>query len=97
MLLDALERLMGAQGMVNAEACICSENTGSIAFHERHGYSTRAEFPSCAHKFERWLGIVWMEKAIAEKPSHPVPLQPLDTEKASAILAEANARLEQLA
>lgn len=96
-LLEALERLMAAQGIVNAEACICSDNTGSIAFHERHGYSTRAEFPSCAHKFERWLGIVWMEKAIAEKPSQPVPLQPLDNEKASAILAEANARLEQLA
>ena len=92
-LIDALQRLMAAQGIVNAEACICAENAGSIAFHERHGYIQRALFPSCAHKLGRWLGIVWLEKRLAEAPALPSPIRPLDADAAERIIAAANAAL----
>lgn len=95
-LLDALERLMAAQGIVNAEACICAENAGSIAFHERHGYIQRAMFPSCAHKLGRWLGIVWLEKRLGEAPALPSPIRPLDAGAAARVIAAANAKLAGL-
>lgn len=95
-LLDALERLMAAQGIVNAEACICAENAGSIAFHERRGYIQRAMFPSCAHKLGRWLGIVWLEKRLRAAPELPSPVRPLDAGAAARIIAAANAKLAGL-
>lgn len=95
-LIDTLERLMAAQGIVNAEACICAENAGSIAFHERHGYTQRALFPSCAHKLGRWLGIVWLEKRLAEAPALPSPIRPLDADAAERVIAAANAKLSGL-
>lgn len=95
-LIDALERLMAAQGIVNAEACICAENAGSIAFHERHGYIQRALFPSCAHKLGRWLGIVWLEKRLGEAPALPSPIRPLDADAEARIIAAANAKLAGL-
>ena len=95
-LIDALERLMATQGIVNAEACICAENAGSIAFHERHGYTQRALVPSCAHKLGRWLGIVWLEKRLGEAPALPSPIRPLDAGAAARVIAAANARLAEL-
>lgn len=95
-LIDALERLMAAQGIVNAEACISAENAGSIAFHERHGYIQRAMFPSCAHKLGRWLGIVWLEKRLGEAPALPSPTRPLDAGAAARVIAAANAKLAGL-
>lgn len=95
-LIDALERLMAAQGIVNAEACICAENAGSIAFHERRGYIRRAVFPSCAHKLGRWLGIVWLEKRLGEAPALPSPIRPLDAGAAARVIAAANAKLAGL-
>ena len=95
-LIDALERLMAAQGIVNAEACICAENAGSIAFHERRGYIRRAVFPSCAHKLGRWLGIVWLEKRLRAAPELPSPVRPLDADATERIIAAANAALARL-
>lgn len=95
-LLDALERLMATQGIVNAEACICAENAGSIAFHERRGYIRRAVFPSCAHKLGRWLGIVWLEKRLRAAPELPSPVRPLDADATERIIAAANAALARL-
>lgn len=43
-LLDALEELMRLQGVRMSEACITSSNTGSITFHERHGYRVRRAY-----------------------------------------------------
>lgn len=92
-LLNALEDIMASAGITNSEACICSENTGSIEFHRRHGYRACAEFTDCASKFGRWLGIQWLEKHLAPHPSNPVPPHaplPQDCER---ILAAANERL----
>lgn len=72
----ALEEIMWRQGYRTIYALITSENTGSLAFHEKVGYCFRAEFPKCGLKFGRWLGVIWMEKQsnLVEIPSgSPVP------------------------
>ena len=65
-----LEEILWRQGYRVLYSLITSENTGSLAFHEKVGYATCAEFPGCGVKFGRWLGVVWMEKRskIVETP-----------------------------
>ena len=52
---------------------ITSENGRSLRFHEKMGYHFRAELPECGYKFDRWLGVIWMEKRlkIVQSPSRP--------------------------
>lgn len=95
-LLDALESCMAAQGITNSEACITEENTGSIAFHARHGYTERARFSQCAYKLGRWLGVYWMEKHLAEHIDAPAPIHPLAQGEVRRILAAENERLGKL-
>lgn len=66
-----LEHILWKQGYRVIYALITSENTPSLAFHEKVGYRTCATFPSCGLKFGRWLGVIWMEKRseIVETPS----------------------------
>ena len=59
-----LEEILKRQGYQVLYALITSENTESIAFHRKMGYETRVDFPNCGYKFNRWLGLVWMEKRI---------------------------------
>lgn len=94
-LLDALEKIMVSAGITNSESCICSENTGSIEFHRRHGYRTCAEFTDCASKFGRWLGIQWLEKHLAPHPANPEPPRVPAPQDCERILAAANARLSR--
>lgn len=94
-LLDALERIMASAGITNSEACICSENTGSIEFHRRHGYRVCAEFTDCASKFGRWLGIQWLEKHLAPHPAHPAPPTAPAPQDCERILAAVNAQLSR--
>ncbi len=71
-----LEEILWRQGYRVIYALITSENTGSLAFHEKVGYRFSAEFPGCGLKFGRWLGVIWMEKRsnLVETPScAPVP------------------------
>lgn len=71
-----LEEILWRQGYRKIYALITSENTGSLAFHQKVGYRFSAEFPNCGFKFGRWLGVTWLEKEanIVEIPSgFPVP------------------------
>ena len=72
-LYTAAEKILLLQGYRMIYAIITEENKGSLAFHQRLGYQTRAVFPGCGLKFDRWLGVVWMEKAAdsVEIPSNP--------------------------
>ncbi len=65
-----LEEILWRQGYRVLYSLITSENTGSLAFHEKVGYAYCAEFPGCGVKFGRWLGVIWMEKRskIVETP-----------------------------
>ena len=72
----ALEEILGKQGYQVLYALITSENTESIAFHRKMGYETKVDFPDCGYKFNRWLGLIWMEKRlkIVHNPSgFPTP------------------------
>ena len=95
-LLEVLESCMAAQGICTSEACITSENTGSMEFHRRHGYTECARFTSCANKFDRWLSTVWMEKQLAPYGKNPHPVAPLAPDTLDAILVRANERLGEL-
>lgn len=72
----ALEEILWRQGYRIIYSLITSENTGSLAFHEKVGYQYCTEFPGCGMKFGRWLGVIWMEKRSksVEIPSRaPIP------------------------
>ena len=57
-----LEELLRRQGYRVLYALITQENSPSIAFHKKQGYTQTAILPRCGLKFGRWLGVVWMEK-----------------------------------
>ena len=63
-LYDGLENILKAQGYQKIYAIITSENENSIAFHRKKGYKFLAEFPNCGYKFNRRVGVVWMEKEL---------------------------------
>ena len=70
-LYTALEVCLRMQGYHVSYAIITSENAASLAFHTAMGYTKLAEFPRCAYKHGKCLGIIWMEKRLcsAEMPS----------------------------
>ena len=61
-LYQALEHILWQQGYRVIYSIITTENSGSIAFHEKVGYRHVAVLPGCGIKFGRTLGTVWMEK-----------------------------------
>ncbi len=63
-LYSALETCLQEQGYQVLYALITDENTDSIRFHEKLGYTQSVHFPNCGFKFNRWLGLVWMEKRL---------------------------------
>lgn len=67
----ALEWFLEKQGYQVLYALITEENSASIRFHEKCGYRTVGLLSSCGYKFNRWLGLVWMEKRlkIVQSPS----------------------------
>ena len=60
----ALEAILKDQGYQVLYALITDENLDSIRFHEKLGYKKSVHFPDCGFKFNRWLGLVWMEKRL---------------------------------
>jgi len=63
-LYEALEKILTVQGYHVLYALITEENRESVAFHRKFGYGIRAHFPDCGMKFDRWLGLIWMEKRL---------------------------------
>lgn len=94
-LIDALEELMRAQGVIMSEACITSTNEGSVEFHAKHGYAVCGEHHACGYKLGRWLDVTWMEKQLAVLPACPAPRRPASAAETERILAAANARLHE--
>jgi L-amino acid N-acyltransferase YncA len=50
-----------------------SGNGGSIGVHKALGFSPAGQIRSCGWKFERWLDIVLMDKAIGPGDTTPPP------------------------
>ncbi len=60
-----LEDILQKQGYRVLYALITSENSRSLAFHKALGYCHLADFPRCAWKFGRELGVIWLEKRLS--------------------------------
>ena len=71
-LCEALEKILKYLGYRKIYAIITTENTHSLDFHRKMGYSFLAEFPDCGWKFGRLLGVTWLDKdlEIVELPSN---------------------------
>lgn len=72
-LLSALEDEARKMKLLTLDACIAMPretnpylDAGSFFFHEKHGYTQVARFPSSGYKFGLWFDMVWMEKEIGE-------------------------------
>ena len=76
-LYDELERRLKKQNVCNLCACITYPNPESIAFHEKHGYTTVAHFHKSGYKFDTWHDMIWMEKFINEHASCQKPFIPV--------------------
>ena len=71
-----LEELLKKQGYCLLYALITGENSASLRFHEKCGYTTAAVLKDCGRKSGRWLDLFWMEKRLdfGNNPSaFPVP------------------------
>lgn len=87
----ALENLLLEQGYQVLYSLITGENSASVRFHRKLGYTVCVEFPNCGFKFGRWLSLIWMEKRLKsiESPKDfptPWPLFRQDAQRISDIL-----------
>ena len=67
----ALEAILRYQGYQVLYSLVTDENTRSVRFHEKMGYSRKMHLADCGFKQGRWVGLIWMEKRlkIVETPS----------------------------
>ena len=82
----ALEKVLTFQGYQRIYALITAENQASAAFHEKLGYTLRAELPHAGFKFGRWIGVIWMDKQLdfVDLPSNfPASWQAIGQDKQS--------------
>ncbi len=71
-LLNALAQAAQAVGVRKLIAVIGdSANHGSVGVHRKCGFSHVGTIAACGWKFERWLDIVLMEKALGEGATTP--------------------------
>ncbi len=63
-MLVELLRLAKVAGHHTVLGAICSEQAGSIALHEKHGFEMVARLREVGYKFDRWLDLVWMQKML---------------------------------
>ena len=61
LLLEHLIALAKAEGYHTMIGVIDAENEGSIAFHEKFGFTTTGTIREVAYKFDRWLDLVFMQ------------------------------------
>ena len=59
-----LEDILTKQGYRVAYALITTENSGSVRFHEKLGYTYHSTFENCGYKMGRWLGVIWLQKQL---------------------------------
>ena len=69
-LYTALEELLKIQGFRMLYALITGENQGSVAFHEKLGYTFAGKLRTAGYKMGRWCDVFWLEKQlqIVENP-----------------------------
>lgn len=73
-LYEAMEKALGAMGVLNLYACIGYPregddeylSTNSADFHAHLGFKKIGTFTACGYKFGRWYDMIWMEKIIGQ-------------------------------
>lgn len=82
-LYTALEDALQSMGVQNLYACIAYPEAedeyltfDSVRFHERLGFAICGTFTRCSYKFDRWYGMVWMEKLIGDHGTNQPPVKP---------------------
>ena len=63
-LCTALEQVLTYQGYRRIYALITAENEISVRFHEKIGYKVCGKFENSGFKFNRWIGVIWMDKPL---------------------------------
>ncbi|NTY02152.1 GNAT family N-acetyltransferase [Deinococcus sp. JMULE3] len=53
-----------ARGLHSLIGGVDAENAGSLAFHERLGFTPVAHFRQVGHKFGRWLDLVFVQRLL---------------------------------
>jgi phosphinothricin acetyltransferase len=79
-LYEALFRLLGLQGYVNAYAGITIPNDASEKFHQRLGFTLVGIYRGVGYKFGRWHDVAWFERSLTPRladPPFPIPLAAL--------------------
>ncbi|MCI1209018.1 MAG: GNAT family N-acetyltransferase [Treponema sp.] len=77
-LYTALHKLLQAAGYILSFSLITGENTTSLEFHKRFGYTTDVCFKNQGYKFGKWHDVYWMEKNLMPDGNLPgTPLVPL--------------------
>jgi phosphinothricin acetyltransferase len=64
---ELLGRLLGASraaGFRQMLAVITAERANSIRLHEKHGFRLIGQYEALGYKFDRWLDIVHMQRAL---------------------------------
>jgi phosphinothricin acetyltransferase len=64
MLLDRLVADSGRAGFTQMIAVITAERANSIRLHEKHGFRHVGRYEAVGYKFDRWLDIVHMQRAL---------------------------------
>lgn len=68
-LMEALIARARANGLHVMVAGIDAQNAGSIALHERLGFTQTALMPQVGQKFGRWLDLAFMQLVLDERPA----------------------------
>lgn len=63
-LLDELVNRSRAVGFKQMIGVISDEMENSIRLHEKHGFSVLGRFPALGYKFDRWIGIVHVQREL---------------------------------
>ncbi len=63
-LLDRLIAAAGQAGLRQMLAVITAERANSIRLHEKHGFRLVGRYAALGYKFDRWLDIVHMQRAL---------------------------------
>lgn len=63
-LIEALCTHARTQGIHSLIGGVSAENTDGIAFHARVGFTEIARLPEVGYKFNRWMGLVLMQRML---------------------------------
>ena len=63
-LLDELMREARGLGYLTIVASIATDNRAGLALYTRHGFGVVGTIKNAAHKFDRWMDITLVQKAL---------------------------------